>query len=160
MKALTLILAFIASIHNSYAMPLAGHGIQLDIPQSWALNSFREYSSINDVMEWVYKVDDATMIVTKTKCSHCKEISQENADEFNFHKEFSTSALLINLNGINALYTVYESPKQVFTRTLTINIEGYQYGIQQSMSTDVPFVRASHMERLFFSIINSFKIND
>ncbi|VAW88970.1 hypothetical protein MNBD_GAMMA17-575, partial [hydrothermal vent metagenome] len=81
-------------------------------------------------------------------------------DEFNLHKKFSTSALLINLNGINALYTVHESPKQVFTRTLTINIEGYQYGIQQSMSTGVTFSRASHMERLFFSIINSFRIND
>ena len=137
---------------NAYAGDEVGVDIRWNLDSDWGEPEFSQYTAINPIQQWRYERAHATLIITKTQCQTCAQVSQALVNDYD--QQSDTTAILVNIKGVPGMLSLYESPKGVNFRTYVVVKGEYQYEFQLGINESVVDEISFGLERGLLSLIN------
>ena len=122
--------------------------------KEWNKPEFSEYTVINKTQQWRYTKKLATLIVTKTECKSCTDVTQSDVNEYNKNENI---AVLLLHNGKSAMLRFYASPKGVNFRVFQIFNNGFQYELQLGINNSATSQDSFKLEQSFYKLLNESK---
>jgi hypothetical protein len=149
-----------ASLYIAILTPLCTHADEKDLTwhlsSEWSEPHYSQYTATNITQQWRYEQKHATLIISKTKCPTCSQVSQALVDDYD--QQENTKAILVRIKGTPGMLRLHESPKGVNLRTYVVIANEYQYEFQLGINKHAKDKISIRLEADLLNLIDNIPI--